>query len=258
MKALFLILMLLFCRTAWGQMIINDESIRYQQERMVFKQWDRNKFTPKPGFLSLNPLYWLTWAWHTDYKNKDLRPLGPVGPQTQRLALIAAMQNTENAYKLQADTLHYTAIAEAVNYSGAVSAADPLWLLYYRHEFDPLTGQQDAALLDGLSQKEKDYLTRSGVMSWYLEESHALAERLDAARHTTVDRGSRILAYHRLLGEYRKLAAVWDTKKQRAKLYLSLTESAGKVKIRDVPIDNNAGNRTDKQIADEVLRKSKL
>lgn len=259
MKTIKLILLIFFgCQTAFGQMVINDESIRYQQERMVFKQWDKNKFTPKPGFLGLNPLYWLTWAWHTDYKNKDLRPLGPLGPQTQRLAFVAAMQNTENAYKLQADTLRNTAVTEAVNYSGTVSAADPLWLLYYRHEFDPLIGQQDATLLNGLTQREKDYLTRSGVLNWYQEESHALAERLDAARSTTVDRGSRILAYHRLLAEYRKLTAAWDTKKQNVKLYLSLSEAAGKVKGRDVPIDSKIGYRTDKQIADAVLSKSKL
>lgn len=258
MKILILSLLLFICRTAWGQMVINDESIRYQQERMVFKQWNKDKFTPKPGFLSLNPLYWLTWAWHADYKNKDLRPLGPAGPQTQRLAFVAAMQNTENAYKLQADTLRNTAITETANYSGELSVVDPLWLLYYRNEFDPLINQLDGALLNRLAQKEKDYLTRTGVLEWYLEESHALAERLDAARGTTVDRGSRIIAYHRLLAEYRKLMAAWDTARQRAKLYLSLSESAGKVKRREEPIKIPPGHRTDKQIADDVLSKSKL
>ena len=67
-----------------------------------------------------------------------------------------------------------------------------------------------------------------------------------------------MLAYHRLLAEYRKLAAAWDTKKQNAKLYLSLAESADKVKGRGVPIEKNTGYRTDKQIADDVLNKSKL
>ena len=260
MKTIQLLILLLFlgCRSTFAQMVINDESIRYQQERMVFKQWDKDKFTPKPGFLGLNPLYWLTWAWHPDYKKKDLRPLGPIGPQTQRLIFVAAMQNTENAYKLQADTLRNTAVSEAVNYSGITSATDPLWFLYYRHEFDPLINQQDDGLLNGLAQKEKEYLNRSGVLSWYLEESQALNERLDAARNTTVDRGSRMLAYHRLLSEYRKLAAAWNTKKHNAKLYLSLAESADKVKGWGVPIEKNTGYRTDKQIADDVLNKSKL
>lgn len=257
MKFIPLFFLLFFCRTVSGQKIINDESISYQQERMVFKQWDKDKFTPKPGFLGLNPLYWLTWAWYPDYKKKDLRPLGPIGPQTQRLAFVAAMQNTENAYKLQADTLRNTAITEAVNYSASTSAVDPLWLLYYRHEFDPLLNQQDVDLLSGLTQKEKDYLNRSGVLNWYLEESQALAERLNAARNATVDRGSRILTYHRLLAEYRKLAVTWDTKKQNAKLYLALKESAAKSKGGDIPIESSR-SRTDKQIADDILTKSKL
>ena len=257
MKFVQLFFLLFLFGTVSGQMIINDESIRYQQERMVFKQWDKDKFIPKPGFLGLNPLYWLTWAWHPDYKKKDLRPLGPIGPQTQRLAFVMALQNTENAYKLQADTLRNTAITEAVNYSAVTSSIDPLWLLYYRHQFNPLINQQDADLLNGLTQKEKDYLNRSGVRNWYLEESHALAERLAAARNTTLDRGSRIITYHRLLAEYRKLAVTWDTKKQNAKLFLGLKESADNSKGADILIES-LQNRTDKQIADDILSQSKL
>jgi hypothetical protein len=38
----------------YAQSMVADKSIRYQQERMVFKQWDQNKFTPTSGFLGLN------------------------------------------------------------------------------------------------------------------------------------------------------------------------------------------------------------
>ncbi|SDF11487.1 hypothetical protein SAMN05216464_11312 [Mucilaginibacter pineti] len=255
-----LIFSLLFCGWAGllsAQMIINDQSIRYQQERMVFKQWDKNKFTPKPGFLYTNPLYWLTWAWHTDYKNHDLRPLSATGPQTQRLALVLAMQNTDNAYALHADTLGKVALGESMNYSGLLSDADPLWLLYYRHQFDPLLSQQDNTLLDGLTAKERSYLTSSGLLTWYQEESHALAERLNAARATTVDRGSRLIAYHRMLDDFRKLEATWETKKQRAKLFLSLSDSAKGLKSPAGSISLPPG-KTDQQIADEILLKSKL
>jgi hypothetical protein len=242
---------------AFGQKKINDESIRYQQERMVFKQWDKKKFKPSAGFLGLNPLYWLTWAWHTDYPKHDLRPLGPAGPQTQRLAFAAAMQNTEQAYRLQADTLRNTALTELTNYSGLLSDTDPLWLLYYRHQFGSLLDQQDNKLLDGLGQKEKDYIVGSKALDWYLEESYALAERLNAARTTTLDRGSRILAYQRLLDEYRKLQASWETKKQNARLFLNLSESRDKLKKPAMSLSVPPG-RSDIQIADDILRKSKL
>lgn len=242
----------------FAQWVIRDQAIINQQERMVFKQWDKKKFTPTSGFLGLNPNYWLTWAWHPDYPKKDLRPLGPVGPQTQRLAFAAAMQNTENTYKLHADTLKNTAVTEAVNYSAVFSAADPLWMLYYRHEFQPLLDQQDAALLSNIPVKERDYLIRTGVYEWYREESAGIRERLDGAMNATLDRGSRILAYHRLFLEYRRLNTSWEAKKQYARKFLSLTESANKMKSRDQPIDQREGYRTDKQIADDILRKSKL
>ena len=259
MKKLFYIACwLTLISSARAQMVIHDQSIIYQQERMVFKQWDKNDFTPKPGFLHTNPLYWLTWAWYPDYKNTDLRPLGPVGPQTQRLALVAALQNTENAYKLQADTFRNTAVSEAVNYSGLLSDADPLWLLYYSKELKDLINQQDADLLNGISAKVRNYLQTSGTYQWYLDESHSLQERLQTARTTTLDRGSRILTYHRLLNDYRKLAALWETKKAQAGTFINLTEQAARMHTLPALPSAPTGGLTDQQIADQILKNSKL
>lgn len=232
-----------------------DRHIVHQQERMVFKQWDRKKFTPTGGWLGLYPNYLLTWALHPNYPKTDLRPLSASGPQTQRLLLVAAMKNTEEAYKKHADTLRNTAVAEMANYAGAVSAADPLWQLYYRGEFRPLTEGHDP--LQGTDNAVRDYLTRNGVLAWYSEESGALAERLDAARTANMDRGSRIMAYHRMLGEYRQLMAMWDAKKQRAELYLGLTRANTEIRESGQAIAVPPG-RTDRQIADDVLSKSKL
>lgn len=253
------LVMFLFCALgllAIAQKKITDKHIIYQQERMVFKQWDRDKFTPKPGFLGLNPEYWITWALHPNYPKTDLRPLGPVGPQTQRLMFAAAMQNTDNLYKLHSDTVRNTALSEASNYSSALSFADPLWLMYYRNEFEGLLNQADSDLLTGLSAAEKGYLISSGLLNWYIDESHALLERLEIARSTTVDRGSRIMAYHRMLGEYRKLMASWEMKKSKAKTFLSIRSSTEKLRTGN-PVDVSGG-KTDIQIADDILKKSKL
>lgn len=242
---------------SFAQRPIRDDAIRYQQERMVFKQWNKDKFVPKPGFLYLNPLYWMTWAWHPNYPDTDHRPLGSIGPQTQRLALVLAMQQTTNNYKLQADTLRNTAVTELSNYSGLISSLDPLWMLYYSHEFAALLSQNDASLLNGLTSRERQYLLDSGLLEWYKEESEALAERLNAARNTNLDRGSRILAYHRMLAEYRKLISTWEAGKQRALHYLSLGDATRKIKESPAPLSADPG-RTDKQIAEEILSKSKL
>lgn len=255
-KSRLLIFLCLSVLTCTAQKKITDKHITYQQERMVFKQWDADKFTPKSGFLGLNPEYWITWALHPNYPKTDLRPLGPVGPQTQRLMLAAAMQNSDNVYKLHADTLRNTAISEAANYSPALSAADPLWQIYYRKEFDELLNQTDAELLSGLSPAEQKYFVSTGLYDWYMEESNALLERLQLARTTSVDRGSRIMAYHRMLAEYRKLRSCWEMKKSRTKTYLKIKSAAEK--LRNSETSSPVASRSDIKIADEILKKSKL
>jgi len=245
-----------FCLVANAQRSIKDQNIIYQQERMVYKQWDEDKFTPKPGFLGLNPEYWLTWAWYPDYPKTDQRPLGPNGPQTQRILLAAAMQNSSAQLKLESDTIKNSALVEASNYSALLSDADPLWLLYYNKEFEPLISQNNLALTFGLDSKVQTYLSSSGLEEWYREASEDLLERLNIARTTTLDRGSRILAYHSLLAEYKKLRATWETKKSRSVLFLSLTESLPE--LNSNPLSSASGGQSDKEIADAILQKSNL
>ncbi|WP_316762005.1 hypothetical protein [Pedobacter aquatilis] len=257
MKKIHLLLFFgLLALTCAAQKKITDKHITYQQERMVFKQWDADKFTPKSGFLGLNPEYWITWGLHPNYPKTDLRPLGPVGPQSQRLVLAAAMQNSDNAYKLHSDTLRNTALSEAVNYSAALGFADPLWQIYYKKEFDELLNGSDTNLLSGLSPVEQSYLSSTGLYDWYKEESHALLERLELARSASLDRGSRIIAYHRMLAEYRKLRASWEMKKSRAKTYLNIKSASEKLRNSEIALPLTS--KSDIQIANDILKKSKL
>jgi hypothetical protein len=258
MKWLNLILLLvILVNPSLAQYPIRDVHITNQQERMVFKQWSRSKFTPRKGWLGLNPLYWLTWGLHPDYPKKDLRPLGPIGPQTQRMAMVLAMEDINNSYKLHSDTLKNTAVSEAINYAGFLSEADPLWILYYRYTLFPLVAFDEIDPLAEVPEKEKAYLLRVGSYEWYREEAKSLAERLQAARTITLDRGSRMLTYHRLLGEYRKLSATWETKKQNAKRFLALAETQKRVRQKEVNLVQGH-SRSDRQIADAILSKSKL
>ncbi len=234
-----------------------DKHVVNQQERMVFKQWDRKKFTPTRGFLSLNYQYWLTWGLHPNYPKTDLRPLSGSGPQTRRLLLVAAMKNTEEAYKLHADTLRHTATSETANYAGLVSSTDPLWQLYYRQEFRDLLEFEEGSLFEGLESSVRDYLEQGGSADWYRQEAEMLKERLEAARSTNLDRGARIITYHRMLGEYRKLLAIWEAKRQRAKTYLAIKDNMERVREHlaskiDLPA------RSDIQIADDILSTTKL
>lgn len=234
-----------------------DKHIVHQQERMVHKQWDRKKFTPTSGFLGLNYQYWLTWAWHPNYPKTDRRPLSGTGPQTLRMGMVLSMQQTDEAYKKHADTIRNVAVTEALNYSGLVTDADPLWLLYYRKEFGNLTGDTEFDPLAGLPPDAKDYLRNKGLLEWYNEERAELKERLDAARTTTLDRGSRIMAYHRLLAEYRKLLSSWEAKKNYAAKFLLLAKNRDHLQSDNPDLPKFTTDRSDVQIAEGILKRTK-
>ena len=221
---------------------------------MVYLQWDQNKFTPKAGFLSLNPYYWLTWGlFHPNYHKTDLRPLSATGPQTQRLALVAGMNTTDNKYKLQSDTVRNTALSEIANQSGLISDADPLWQLYYSNELKPVLNNSAATILAGLSPQVSAKLVSEGLYNWYKNELDMLKERVQAAHTTTMDRGARIMAYHRYLMEYRRLAGVWAIRTSSAQAALNMTAQQQRLQSNQVSVSSWTP-QTDIRIANQVLQ----
>jgi len=252
---LFLALLPLEESSAQAVKYQTDQHIINLQQRMVFKQWDRRKFTPTKGFLGLNPNYWITWGLHPNYPKTDHRPLSATGPQSQRLLLVAAMKNTEVAYSKHTDTLKNLALSETAGYLGALSTADPLWQLYYRNEFKPLIEPTNP--LQGSSIDVQNYLYQTGLLEWYSQEIDALTERLNSTRTTNMERGARIMQYHRMLQEFRQLLTTWESKKQRAELYLKISKSNRQIKEFSWSSAAEHG-KTDRQIAEDILSKSKL
>lgn len=256
-KFILLITGLLFVARLFGQSVIKDQAIENQSQRMVYQQWDQNKFYPKPGFLDLNPYYWLVWGlFDPNYHKTDLRPLSASGPQTQRLALVATLNNTDNHYKLQSDTVRTTAESQIASQSGLLSDADPLWLLYYRQQFSPLLNYSAATILGPLSQQVSQQLVAEGLYSWYTGELDRLKERLNGARSTDMDRGSRIMAYYRMLKEYNTLTGVWAVRISAAQMTLDMAKCQRQVKSSSVPISNWTPE-SDVKIAQRVFQNAK-
>lgn len=254
MKKLWMILLALALHaTVSGQVPVNDEAFRYQQQRMVFQQWDQDKFKPGKGFLDLNPYYWLVWGWpYPNYHKTDLRPLSVTGPQTQRLALVAAMNASDNRYKLQSDTVKNTALSAIAAQSGLFSDADPLWILYYKDELQPVINSSMSSVLAGLSPQVSAKLVSEGLYSWYKSELDRLKQRVDGAHSADMDRGSRILAYHRLLLEYRRISGVWATRTASAQTALNMTALQQKLQTNQLAVPDWTP-QTDVQIAAKVL-----
>jgi hypothetical protein len=211
MKKLLLLFTLSFMLSAsYAQEEINDQPIIYQEQRMVFQQWNQGDFTPKAGFLDLNPYYWLIWGlFYPNYHDTDRRPLSATGPQTQRLALVGTMNSTDNSYKKYSDTVRNTALSNIANQTGSISGLDPLWLLYYNQQFSSVINYTPASVLLGLSTQASAKLISEGTYGWYLNELNMLKERVQGAHTSDMDRGSRIMAYYRLLKEYRVLSGIW-------------------------------------------------
>jgi len=258
MKNLFIAWMLL-CTiiTARAQKQIRDESIVNQQERMVFRQWDRNKFTPTFGFLGLNPYYWLTWGLHPNYPKTDLRPLGPGGAQSQRLVAVTGMQQTDRNYELQSDTLAQTSLLQIAGMSGMLSATDPLWILYYSRQLKGIIDFDPGEAIAAVPHIAREKIISSGSLDWYKREVAILSQRLEAARTTILDRGARILSYHRLLAEYRKISAIWTDKVNAAAREPARIKVRQELTSQGVKIDGWTPE-SDVRTAKEILNKRKF
>jgi hypothetical protein len=252
-KIIFSLLPLLAFFSCYAQTEVQDNAIIHQSQRMVFLQWDQNKFDPKKGFLSLNPYYWLVWGlFDPNYHKIDRRPLSASGPQTQRLALVAAQNTIDGKYKLQSDTARTTALSQIAGQSGLLSDADPLWLLYYKQEFQPLLNYSAVSILGSLPPQVSAKLVSEGLYGWYTDQLAMLKERLDGARTTDMDRGSRIMAYYRMLKEFRTLSGVWDIRVAAAGKDLQMAARQQQLKTGNI----NPGNwtpQTDVRIANQVL-----
>jgi hypothetical protein len=148
--------------------------------------------------------------------------------------LVAALNTTDNNYKLQSDTVNHTALAEVANQSGLVTSADPLWQLYYRKELDPVINNSEPGILSGLSPDIRQQVLSNGLYSWYKNELDMLKERIDAAHSTTLDRGARIMAYHHYLMEYRQLAGVWAIRTAAAGKHKALSLNQQRLKAGNV------------------------
>jgi hypothetical protein len=215
MKKLTIFLLLttvwLQSRSVYSQVPIHDRAVVAQQERMVFKQWDQAQFHPLPRRVlgvPTNPNWYLVWAFHPDYPKLDRRPLSSQGEQTQRLGLAAAMKISSDHFHKETDTVKNLSLKEITRISAAFSDADPLYRLYYKKELDPLE-IHGYGLLTDLSPEVHAYLQQHGVYQAYLEHMQSLAERYRFAKTLDMERGQRILMYHRIMLDMRRILDRW-------------------------------------------------
>lgn len=225
MKVLLLMTGLLLAVTGMAQqaITINDPHIYQQERRMVYANW--GNFLPKPKYflgIQTNVHYMMVWGWLAPARNRsyrkgeDIRPLGPGGEQTQRMLLNAQLLEISRQKKEIADSLSALAQSELYGHSALFAPVDPLWLLYYKKQLKDVQNFNPTSIAGELSAKQLLYLQSSQLFSWYTDQMNVLQDRLKLAFETDMERGARILYYHRLLLEYRALQSRWDAQLTRA------------------------------------------
>src|SRR5690606_35442250 len=241
-----------------AQMTIHDRAVVAQRERMVYKEWDRNKFYPKPNRIlgvPTNLLWYMTWALHPNYPKIDRRPLSSKGEQTQRLALAAAMSINSDYYKKEADSIQLASTKELTRISGAFSEADPLYLLYYKKELKPLENPGEEAFKD-VPLAVQAYLQETGALDWYQEEMERLAERYELSKKLDMERGQRILMYHRILQEMRQCLSRWQHQ-------INLSKQVVEFKSPKSQVPSEAGSptrwkeRDDQTVIERIIKNRK-
>lgn len=99
-------------------------------------------------------------------------------------------------------------------------------------------------------------LLKDGLYNWYTGELASLKGRLDGARSADMDRGSRIVAYYRLLMEYRTLSGVWNIRTASTQSTLSMTVQQQQIRTGATNVPNWTPG-SDTRIATKVLQNAK-
>ncbi len=249
---------------AQGFTVVNDPHIKAQQDRMVITGWE--DFLPKPRYflgVQTNIHFMRTWGWLAPSQNrsyrrgKDIRPLGPTGEQTQRMLLNAALVETSNAYRQYTDSIRRTAVIEMIYYSGLLSEVDPLWRLYYKAELKEVRNFDIQKVKNALNNEEIRYLEQTRMLDWFEEQMTMFRERLMVAFKTDMDRGSRILAYHRILQEYRQVRSKWDHHLNWANRILTFKKKADSSPVLSPDMEFQRDASSDADLMRKIIRKAK-
>lgn len=85
----------------------------------------------------------------------------------------------------------------------------------------------EASAFKNTAENVRGYVTQTGAYDWYLENMQSLAERYGFAKTLDMERGQRILMYHRIMLDMRKLLTNWEYKLSLSGKMLALRENIG-------------------------------
>lgn len=267
MKKITFFICFLFCTffDAFSQMIVKDDAMAAQERRQVYLKWGDWKPDAKYIFgAQVNQLHSLVWGWsapsrNRTYKNSgnDIRPLKATGKQNLRLAALAQQNAIMEDIVKESNEIGSLAEQEILYYSNTTAKIDPLYQFYFKKTLKPIYEFQ---LSDVLAQCKSvdvyNYLKEIGIIDIHVREMNILKERLDGLFNTNIERGQRIIGYHKILNDYRGQNETFNSHVSTTRRFLSM--KARNVYQSPKDIDNsNAYNGDqydrDRQITREVM-----
>lgn len=265
MKKIFLFAGLFASLNVLPQMRMNDPSIVAQEKRQVYARWGDWRPYPK-YFLGVQTNFaygqiWGNWAPRRNkrYKNgEDIRPLKPDGLQWQRYSQIALMENQTDEMMQHVDKQKEIEQGELLNKTHITAVADPLYLVYYKPNLKSLVNWNvySPFYVDWgfTNQKAFQQAQQYGMIDQFREDILELKDKYEVAQGVDVGRGQRLLMYHEVFLQWRKLRQrIKDTEKT---FYLTdITKS----KLKQYQIDTATHHtRSDAEIFNDVFKNAKI
>lgn len=229
MKKLLLILFLVPGIT-FGQTRLKDNAMRAQERRQVYQKW--GDWNPKAKYffgVQTNPMHTLVWGWVAPSANRrykrgaDIRPLKANGKQTLRLAAMEQQRAITDQMVRESNIIGQMATNEMTYYTKTLAKADPLYLLYFKKTLKPIAEFSTSKLQRECGTTEiYTFLNEIGVIDSHIREMNMLKSRLDGLFSSNIERGQRIIMYHRLLADLRTETETWSNHIKSTKLFLSM------------------------------------
>lgn len=199
-----------------AQFIMNDPSIVAQERRQVFAGWGNWKPDPK-YFLGVqtNFAYSMVWGNWAPSRNKaykrgnDIRPLSPTGLQWQRYSQISLMEAETKKIEIATNEWKEEENNEFLHQTNTIAVADPLYLVYYKPNLKTLVNfpVDSPFYIDWGFSKPKAFKNAVdfGMIAHYREMILELQDKYEVAQNVNVARGKRLLMYHDVFIEWRKM-----------------------------------------------------
>lgn len=269
---LFFITMLLGTITLEAQTAARDDALHAQERRMVFKSW--GDWQPKGKYflgVQTNPNHEMVWGWtapafggnktrNKNYQREDIRPLAPGGKQNARYLSFAVQNSLIGQMETESNELGNMALEELAYNSAVTAKVDPLYLLYFKETLKPVYDFSSADVNREVKDAEVyQFLSETGFIEEHIKTMSILKDRFNIAVESDMERGQRIIFYHKILSDYRAEKYKFSRHITTTAMYLKHKSKHGDYKQNTInPTSFGNWVNRDEEIAREIIAKSKV